>query len=233
MESILIVEDNLSVSENLGILLSKNGYNCYFAFTLENAYKILKQKEISLCLLDVALPDGNSLFLCETIRKQKNLYISIIFVTADDKEETVVKGFEAGGDDYVVKPFRSRELVARIHALLRKKQEGETITKSKLITGDLAVDLEEYTVCKIQEKIDLRPLEFKLLEQLLKAEHCIVRREYLLDKLWDQFENYVEENTLSVHVSRLRSKLGFCEGKAYFETIWGIGYRWILPIRYQ
>lgn len=232
MKRVLIVEDNKEAAESLRHLLVKEGYECYWAETKIKAYKMLKECSPHICILDITLPDGNGIRLCESIRQEyKNM--AILFVTADDSEDSLVNGFKAGGDDYLVKPFRSRELLARIAAAVRKYSIPDKDAKNWYTSGDLHMNFQEMKVYRGRELLVLRPKEYALMEQLIKANGGLLKRTQIFAEIWDKEENYVEENNLSVLASRLRSKLGDYQGKPYFETVWGIGYRWSLPITHE
>ena len=232
MKRVLIVEDNKEAAESLRLLLTKEGYECCWAETKIKAYEAIKTYSPHICILDITLPDGNGIRLCENIR-QKYQNMAILFVTADDSEESLVQGFKAGGDDYLVKPFRSRELLARIAAAARKYGTFEEAVSTWHISGDLRMNFDERKVYKNGETLTLRPKEYALLEQLVKANGGLLKRIKIFAEIWDNEENYVEENNLSVLASRLRNKLGDYQGKPYFETVWGIGYRWSLPVIHE
>lgn len=232
MKRVLIVEDNKEAAESLRLLLTKEGYECYWSETKIKAYEMLKHCSPHICILDITLPDGNGIRLCSSIRQEyKNM--AILFVTADDSEDSLVNGFKAGADDYLVKPFRSRELLARITAAERKYSMLEEEAKNWYSSGNLQMNFQELKVYKGREVLVLRPKEYALLQQLIKANGGLLKRTQIFAEIWDKEENYVEENNLSVLASRLRSKLGDYQGKPYFETVWGIGYRWSLPITHE
>lgn len=229
MYKVLIVEDNKELADGLELLLSRQGYGCFPARSTEEAEELFKQQTFDICILDITLPDGNGIDLCKKLRGEKENLV-ILFVTADDREDTIVQGFMAGGDDYLVKPFRSRELLARMAAILRRSTQKENVRDRWFISGDVAVNFEEMKLFREGREILLRPMEFSLLKLLLEGNGGLLKREMIFEKLWDKDEKYVEENNLCVLASRLRSKLGVYEGNPYFETVWGIGYRWSLPV---
>lgn len=179
-------------------------------------------EDIKLYLVDIWLPDGDGFTVCENVRKH-NLK-PIIFLSVCDDEEYIIKGLNLGGDDYVTKPFRTRELISRIEANLRRvnKREVENILKSEM----LEVDLIGKIVIKDGEIIKLTPIEYYLLVKLMENAERIVKREQLHMCIWDGFGEEVEDNTLSVNISRLRSKIGV----DYIETIRGFGYRYTKKI---
>ena len=192
------------------------------ATVAEAVHYIDTDEGIELYLIDIWLPDGEGFIVCEKIRKH-NLK-PIIFLSVCDDEEYIIKGLNIGGDDYVIKPFRTRELISRIEANLRrfKKKEVENILKS----DHIIVDLTAKTVTKDGTIVKLTPIEYLLLVKLMENAERIVKREQLHMCLWDSFGDEVEDNTLSVNISRLRSKIGV----DYIETIRGFGYRYTQKI---
>lgn len=229
MNKLLIVEDNHALLHSLCELLESKNYICDTANSIAEATAILHRKnEYDLYLLDINLPDGNGLDVCKIIRRYN--HAPIIFLTATNSEETIITALQAGADDYITKPFRMGELTARIQALLRRSQLYQN---TQLIhTADLILDFENNSVIKNDKPITLRPIEFMILRQLVLADTRIVHRNILLENIWDANNNFVDENTLSVHVSRLRNNLGTYNNGRYFETIWGIGYRWMHKVVY-
>ena len=211
---ILLVEDDIFLREGLSEMLTKEGYDVTLAENFAKA-NVKIQENFDLAILDIMLPDGNGLELCQKIRESgKNL--PILFLTACDDEIQIVRGLDAGADDYVTKPFRLLELLSRIRALLRRS--GNQILSDKNIT----VDNNNMTVTKNGKTISLTPTEYMILKTLMSNRGVIVTRNILLEKIWDCDENFIDDNTLSVHVSRLREKIG----SEYIATVRGVGYRW-------
>ena len=218
MPKILVVEDERYLLRQIRELLGEHGYEVVTASNREEgSYYVLNDEEISLYLLDVWLPDGEGFDLCRMIRK-KNLK-PVIFLTACDDEASVVKGLEIGGDDYVVKPFRAAELLARIQANLRNRDDRKTAVVWRC--GKIRVDISASMTYKDGEPLNLSAVEYRLLTALMENAGRIIRREKLLDMLWEEGGQELEDNTLSVNVSRLRRKIG----PEYIETIRGFGYR--------
>lgn len=218
MNKILVVEDDSFLRRDLKEILELNGYEVVVAATVAEAVHYVDIDEgIDLYLIDIWLPDGEGFMVCEKIRKQ-NLK-PIIFLSVCDDEEYIIKGLNIGGDDYVIKPFRTKELISRIEANIRrvKKKEVENILKSE----NLVVDLTQETVTKDGMLVKLTPIEYSLLIKLMENAERIVKREQLHMCLWDGLGDEVEDNTLSVNISRLRGKIGV----DYIETIRGFGYR--------
>lgn len=214
MNSILLVEDDVFLRDGIAGLLGAEGYSVSKAANKAQAESLLTTSSFDLIILDVMLPDGNGLDICRALRTKK-IGTPVLFLTACDDENEIVAGFDAGGDDYLTKPFGTRVLLARIRSLLRR---GAPVGLS---FGDLTIDESNMTVTKGGENIFVTLTEFRILIRLIRA-GSIVTRSALLSEIWDCDENYIDDNTLSVHVSRLREKIG---GK-YIKTVRGIGYRW-------
>ena len=221
MYSILIVEDDSIMNHGVRIYLERNGYQVKSVYSVREAEKEF-MGDFNLVILDINLPDGDGLELCAKIRKDNK--VPIIFITANDTDENIVDGFKAGGDDYIAKPFALEVLHQRIKAVLRRSEDMEG--KSDIFTyKDLRVDFKRMSVSIKDKLVKLSPTEYKLLEILIKNKGQVLTRESLLNKIWDVEGNYVDENTLSVHIKRLRNKLGD-DGKnaGYIITVFGIGY---------
>ncbi len=215
-ERILLVEDDSYLREGLCELFSKEGYEAVSAKNLAEGKKLFESGVFDLAVLDVMLPDGNGLELCSYIRG-KGFSLPVLFLTACDEEYQIVRGLDAGADDYVTKPFRLLELLSRIRALLRRKNAAASYN-----FGGLFVDTENMTVKKDGENIFLTPTEFQILSALIKNNGIILTRTALLEKIWDSDGNFIDDNTLSVHISRLREKIG----AKHIVTVRGAGYRW-------
>lgn len=223
MKKILIVEDEPGLRNNIKELLSRHGFAPLTASTLSEAmHYTLNHKDIALFLLDVWLPDGDGFALCSRIRR--HTLTPVIFLTACDDEESVVKGLNLGGDDYIAKPFRTAELISRIRANLRRQESLHAV--KVLYSGDLRLDLRQSAAYKNGAMLPLGAVEYRLLQILMQNAGCIVKREQFMEKLWDASGKFAEDNTLSVHMSRLRKKAG----AEYIETIRGFGYRFRQPV---
>ena len=225
MSKILLIEDDFYLVKNIRLLLEKEGYEVITAGNVSLAKHMIDRERMDLCLVDVMLPDGNGFEICEYIRRNKQL--PIIMISAKDDEESIVKGLETGADDYVTKPFKPREFLSRIKANLRRM---EVKNNTHIFTyGELEIDIDKRIVKKSGREITLRNLEYKLLEIFAKNPEIVLKREVLLQQIWDNEENFIEDNTLSVSIKRLREKLGEKEdGNSYIDTIRGVGYRWNL-----
>ena len=212
---ILIVEDDSALRSALEELLSREGYDVVKTSSVRSA-KAEMNSDIDLIMLDVGLPDGDGVSLCKQWRSE-GLQMPILFLTAKDEELDVVRGLDAGGNDYVTKPFRMQELLSRIRALLRRNQKETSITRS-----GITLDTAKLQASREGEVLQLTVTEYKILAKLI-SERSIITRAVLLDALWDVDSRFVDDNTLSVHISRLREKVG----GSHIKTIRGVGYQWV------
>ena len=225
MEKILYIEDDLSLIDGLNYTLEASGYLVDNARTVKQAMAMLKDNSYHLLLLDVTLPDGSGFDICKEVRLSSS--VPIIFLTASDQEISVVKGLDMGGDDYITKPFKLNELLSRIKALLRRSAGFE---KAAIIEANgIKVDLIERLVWKNGTPLELPLVEYKLLCLFLRNPNHLLTREMILDSLWDGAGNYVDDNTLSVYIRRLRNKIEEMPGAPrYLRTERGIGYKWVV-----
>lgn len=220
MKKILVIEDELFLRKNIKELLQNHGYEVSDAGTKTEAMQyILQKKPVDLYLVDVWLPDGDGFEICEQIRL--NGTAPVLFVTACDDEESIVKGLQMGGDDYITKPFRTAELLSRIEANLRRVTMEQQ--KNVIQCGEIILDVAQERAFKNGEDLGLGLMEYQLLEVLMRHEGKIVKRELLLGQIWDSSGKFVQDNTLSVSVRRLRNKVG----QEYIETVHGYGYRFV------
>ncbi len=211
---ILIVEDDAFLRDGLMELLARENYLPAAADSLQCARTLLAEASFSLILLDVMLPDGTGFEFCAELRAD-GFSTPILFLTACDDELQVVRGLDCGGDDYVTKPFKLRELTSRIRALLRRSGQTEYAAPAFLNAEKLTANVDG-------ESVLLTPTEFQLLSVLVKNAGIIVPRGTLLERIWDIDGDFIDDNTLTVHVSRLREKIG----KDRIETVRGVGYRY-------
>ena len=223
MKKILLVEDDRTLSETLTRHLDQNGYHTTWAYTKEDAVTKIRNLKFDLILLDITLPDGNGFAVCEEIR-QISIDTRIIFLTAKDLENDIIKGYNMGADDYVTKPFSLPVLLKKIAAVTSRMEKDV----SGLIYSDsyLQVDFAALTAYAEGEPIEFTPLEFKFLELLVKNSGHIITREKILDAVWDRRGNYVEESSLNSMVSRIRGKIDSANHR-YIKTVYGTGYMWI------
>lgn len=224
--SILIVEDDESVAQGLADILNGSGYQAKWCEKPQKVLEILKKQRLDLILLDVNLGEGNGYDLCKKIREISD--IPVLFLTAYQSEMDVVRGFKVGGDDYVTKPFRMQELLVRVQALLRR---AKPLAGLQISSGELVYDMGKHQVYQNQALLALTPIELQLVQSLLLGWPHTLSRERIFSEVWDKDGSYVDENTLSVNISRLRDKLGTFQGEAYIETVRGIGYRWAVHVQ--
>ncbi len=220
MKRLLLVEDDPAIAKNLALLLRAEGFDLIHAATREEAVAVLDQHAFDLALIDISLPDGNGFSVCTQIRETQP--IPIIFLTASGDEASVVTGLNIGADDYVIKPFRPRELIARIQTALRKSGRSRSV----FTRGDLSVDLAGGVVKKGGREVFLSALEYRLLLILINNPESILTRERLLRELWDAAGEFVSDNTLTVYIKRLREKIeDHPADPQIILTVRGIGYR--------
>ena len=223
---ILLLEDDVSLIDGLTYSLGKNGYRIDVAQTLKRAYALLEQNTYSILLLDVTLPDGNGIDVCSFVRGQGN-QVPIIFLTALDEEVKVIRGLDSGADDYITKPFKLGELCARIRALLRRSGMSEEGGEGELSCGPLTIDLLGGRVSYHNQPVDLTGAEYRLLCLLVRNEGQTVLRNTILDVLWDSNGNFVDDNTLSAYIRRLREKIEEDPSNPrHLLTVRGFGYTW-------
>lgn len=223
---ILLLEDDISLIDGLTYSLDKNGYSVDVAQTVRQAYEFLHKETYSLLLLDMTLPDGNGMDVCSFVRKQGN-QVPIIFLTAMDEEVNVIRGLDSGADDYITKPFRLGELCSRIRALLRRSGFCEESGTKQLSSGTLSIDLLGGRVVFNNHPLELTSAEYRLLCLLVCNAGQTVLRSTILDLLWDGNGNFVDDNTLSVYIRRLREKLeDDPSNPRHLLTVRGFGYTW-------
>ena len=224
MNSILLVEDDLSLIDGLEFSMKKNGFNVDIARTVREAFSQIENKGYDLLLLDLTLPDGSGYEICKRVRQASSL--PIIFLTASDEEVNVVKGLDMGADDYITKPFKLNELIARINALLRRAKLYDS-TQAELVSNGITVLLAQNRVFRDSGEIELTTAEYRLLCLLMQNPNAVLTRETILSRLWDTNGSFVDDNTLSVYIRRLRSKIEENpENPKYLLTVRRLGYRW-------
>lgn len=216
MKSILIVEDNEAIIKGLKYLLEQEQFEVFICRSVQETMNIIGKQNFNLIVLDITLPDGNGYELCEYIKKYTE--IPIIFLTARDEEKDVVKGLDMGAEDYIIKPFRNRELLSRINNVLRRF----CTENNKITYKDVEINLDEKSVYVKGKNIELTALEYKLLVLLFSNIGKVITREQILEKIWDVAGNFVNDNTLTVYIKRIRTKLGEVD---YIKTVKGIGYQ--------
>lgn len=218
MKNILLIEDNESILKGLVYSLEQERFKVTTAMTIKDSKNLLESNNIyNLIILDISLPDGSGFDLCKYIKSNYN--IPIIFLTAKDEEQDVVQRFDLGADDYIIKPFRTRELISRANNILRRYNNIQT---NIITSSNIKIDLDAQRVYKNDDEIVLTALEYKILALLFTNINQTVSREKILDKIWDIAGNYVNDNTLTVYIKRIRAKLS---PNDIIKTVKGIGYR--------
>lgn len=225
MNKLLLLEDDVSLIDGLQYSLKKNGFDVDYVRTVQTALQSLGEIDTyDLLILDVTLPDGTGFEVCESVRRQ-NQQIPIIFLTASDEEVNVIRGLDSGGDDYITKPFRLGELCSRIRALLRRTQTAGT--SNLIVCGDITIDLYGSRALLKGQPLELTNAEFRLLCLLVRNANRTVTRDNILNELWDNASDFVDSNTLSVYVRRLREKVEQTPSKPeHLITVRGFGYQW-------
>lgn len=222
--TVLIVEDDTMILEGLKYSLMQENYEVVTAGTVKEAVdRIHGEQEFDFCLLDIMLPDGNGYEVCREIRKDSK--VPILFLTACDDEVNTVMALEQGADDYISKPFRIRELLARMKAVLRRTSPDYDKMDSIIMVGNNQVNLQTGKVYCENKEIVLTAMEYKLLLVFLNHRGQTLTRKQILDCIWDDVGNFVNDNTLSVYIKRLRKKLGDTEAGQMIKTVRGLGYR--------
>lgn len=217
MANIFLLEDDKILSKGISIALEKDGHHVTTAYGYVEALQKYTLKKYDLFLLDINLPDGNGMNFCQKIRQ--TLQLPVLFLTANDTEEDMLKGYDVGCDDYISKPFSIDVLRRKVSAILKR-----TITETARIQyKDLEVDMEKCLVLLNGEEVHLSATEYKLLCYLIQHKGTVVTKAMLLENLWDKDGNFIDDNTLRVNIKRLRQKLKD-DNQEYIVTVFGIGY---------
>ena len=211
---ILLVEDNETLAKGIIYSMEQEKFEVIHKTNVKETIKFLQNQKPKLVILDISLPDGNGFDLYEKNIKNKN--ISTIFLTAKNDEDDIVKGLEAGAEDYITKPFSIRELIARINKIILRNKKN-SIIKVK----DIEFDIDKMVVYKDEKEISLTSLELKILNLLFMNLNKVVTRNYIIEKIWEWTGNDVNDNTVTVHLKRIREKLV----TDIIITIKGLGYR--------
>lgn len=224
---ILLLEDDISLVDGLKYSLERNGFDVELVRTVEEALGWLPMiDKYDLLILDVTLPDGTGFEVCEKVRKQ-GYRIPILFLTASDEEVNVIRGLDCGGDDYVTKPFKLGELCSRIRALLRRMGISNQNNHTIIECGDISIDLLGSRVMLNGKTLDLTSAEYRLICLFVKNANRVTTRNTILNELWDNTGDFVDDNTLSVYVRRLREKIESDPSHPeHLITIRGFGYQW-------
>lgn len=220
MATILLVEDDRAIVENLTEFLAGEGFEVTAVSGQTEAVSQLEKTGYDLALLDISLAEGNGFAVCSYMKQ--NTDIPVIFLTASGDEYSVVSGLDMGADDYISKPFRPRELVSRINRVLRRTGKAQAVLEA----GDVTIDAARAIVKKNNEEIFLSALEYRLLLVLFNNRGILMSRDRLLEEIWDVAGEYVNDNTLTVYIKRLREKVETDPTKPeIIQTVRGMGYR--------
>lgn len=220
MLKILVVEDDCQISQELCSLLQKENFSPFPAYTQKEAMKALEQQTFDLALLDISLPDGSGYSICASIQREYS--IPVIFLTAFGDEMSTVAGLDMGADDYIEKPFRPKELISRIRSVLRRYHKDGKLLRC----GEIIVDQEKALVKRGQEELFLSALEYRILLLFMRNQGRVLSRNLLLEEIWDASGEYVNDNTLTVYIRRLRKKLEKnTDSKEIIQTVRGLGYK--------
>lgn len=224
MSRILLLEDDLSLINGLSFAFQKAGYELDVARTVKETNDIWTDGKYDLLILDVSLPDGSGFEICKKVRQISK--VPIIFLTASDEEVSIIMGLDIGGDDYITKPFKLGVLMSRINALLRRAKDFGS-TDTELHSNGIKVLLLKGQAYKNDELLDLTAAEYKMLCLFMESPNVVLSKERILDKLWDCEGNYVDGNTLTVYIRRLRMKIEDNPSEPQMLlTIRRMGYKW-------
>ena len=221
-QKVLVVEDDINIAELLRLYLQKDGFEVSHAADGGKAVEMAKEIQPDLVLLDIMLPVMDGWQVCRELRK--TMKMPIIMLTAKGETEDKVSGLEMGADDYIVKPFEVKELLARVHAVLRRTGDDGKPKSKKLTFDKLVINLDSYELIVNGKKIDTPPKEMELLYHLAATPNRVYTRNQLLDEVWG-FDYFGDSRTVDVHIKRLREKLEGVSDKWTLKTVWGVGYK--------
>ncbi len=221
-QKVLVVEDDNNIAELLRLYLQKDGFEVTHAADGGKAVEMAKEIQPDLVLLDIMLPVMDGWQVCRELRK--TMKMPIIMLTAKGETEDKVSGLEMGADDYIVKPFEVKELLARVHAVLRRTGDDGKPKSKKLTFDKLVINLDSYELIVDGKKIDTPPKEMELLYHLAATPNRVYTRNQLLDEVWG-FDYFGDSRTVDVHIKRLREKLEGVSDKWTLKTVWGVGYK--------
>ena len=217
MKKILLLEDDENLNKGINLKLGKEGYQVFSAYTIREAKVLLEKEEIAIVISDITLPDGNGLDFGKVVRETSNALL--IYLTAMNQEIDIVNGYDTGADDYITKPFSVNILTSKVNAFMRRLGEKD---EGLLLSGDIEVSVKEMQVKKAGMPILLSKTELQLLVYLLENAGQIVSKENILDKVWGLEGQFVDDNTVTVNISRLKSKLE----TECIANVRGLGYLW-------
>lgn len=220
---VLIIEDDTGLNRGISFALEQEGYKTLSAWSLKEGYALFEKENPDAVILDLNLPDGDGIAFCKKIRGLPGTgrETAVLMLTARDLETDELMGFSSGADDYITKPFSVAVLKARLENILRRRTADHEADQT-IVSGDIVLNLKTFRASCGGRELDLSMTEFRLLQYLMEHKNQALLKEQILRHIWDEGGNYVEENTLSVNVSRLRKKLGGDR----IRTVQGIGYLW-------
>ena len=221
-QKIVVVEDDINIAELLRLYLEKDGFEVHIAHDGGEGLRLAESEKPDLVMLDIMLPVMDGWQVCKALRKNSN--VPIIMLTAKGETEDKVMGLEMGADDYIVKPFEVKELLARVHAVLRRTGEDVPQQGKKLVFDKLVINLDSYELVVDGRKVDTPPKEMELLYHLAATPNRVYTRNQLLDEVWG-FDYFGDSRTVDVHIKRLREKLEGVSDKWSLKTVWGVGYK--------
>ena len=221
-QKVLVVEDDINIAELLRLYLQKDGFEVSHAADGGKAVEMAKEIQPDLVLLDIMLPVMDGWQVCRELRK--SMKMPIIMLTAKGETEDKVSGLEMGADDYIVKPFEVKELLARVHAVLRRTGDDGKPQSKKLTFDKLVINLDSYELIVDGKKIDTPPKEMELLYHLAATPNRVYTRNQLLDEVWG-FDYFGDSRTVDVHIKRLREKIENVSDQWELKTVWGVGYK--------
>ena len=224
MSRLLLLEDDQSLIYGLSFSFKKQGFNADIARTISEALDLWAKNEYELLILDVSLPDGSGFEFCRKVRENSD--VPIIFLTASDEETSVIMGLDIGGDDYITKPFKLSILISRINALLRRTEKYK-YNSQEVESNGIKIHLLEGIAYKNENPLDLTSGEYKLLCFLMENPNIVLSKDQILEKLWDINGNYIDNNSVTVYIRRLRVKIEDNPSQPkMIQTIRGLGYKW-------
>lgn len=221
-QEILLLEDDDNLNHSVSLKLKKEGYTVHSAFTVKEALSFYQNQNLSLIICDISLPDGSGLDFCSRVRQESD--VLFLFLTALDREEDIVAGYRQGADDYITKPFSMAALTAKVGALLKRFPAD---APNSIVSGDITLFPQEGRVVKGNHNLALTAKEYSLLSFFMENPMRILSRNQLLEAIWDIEGNFVDENTLSVNIRRLREKIeDDPSAPVILKNIRGLGYIW-------
>lgn len=218
----LIIEDDSNIAELIRLYMEKDGFTVRTADDGRTGLAEAKVFEPGVVILDIMLPEMDGWAVCKGIRKFSD--VPIIFLTAKGETYDKVSGLEMGADDYMVKPFDAKELIARVHAVMRRKSGEDGLGEKKLTYDKLIINLDSYELLVDGKKVDTPPKEMELLYHLAASPNRVFTRNQLLDEVWG-FDYFGDSRTVDVHIKRLREKLDGVSDRWVLKTVWGVGYK--------